>query len=288
MTFRALQEKHNTSGLLPMSWFNHFFHGDADGDGMVLGVSGYEVLLGQRECVNHMRATRDNPHPIMRYPGEWGFPGGSRDAGDATLLATGVRELREEFLGLAVPRGARLRLFNTMTTKAIRGRSYKMTNFAAIAEAPGNAWLRDADVAAVNARLARRRAAFAAAVADGSFFALPRARKAALAPEVRRVAWMDLGDACEMLLLSRLGPDGVLCDAWQREQFEALGIARRDPMFVSLWTLVQIDLALAAAASADAAAGGGGVPDIGEAEAFVSDASERYEHHGDADSRSKL
>ena len=94
--------------------------------------------------------------------------------------------------------------------------------------------------------------------------------------------WIDLGDACEMLLCSRLGPDGVPCDAWQRAQFLELGIARRDPMFVSLWTLVQIDRAIAAAAGDAAggggAGGGGGVHDIGEAAAFVGDAAGAYEH----------
>jgi len=51
---------------------------------------GLLVLLVRRAFWNYQK---QRP---MRYPGEWAFPGGVWEEGDANLVATAVREFREE------------------------------------------------------------------------------------------------------------------------------------------------------------------------------------------------
>ena len=48
---------------------------------------GWEVLLGQNECVNWIRTNDLNSLATMRYPGEYKFAGGALDAWESFLEA---------------------------------------------------------------------------------------------------------------------------------------------------------------------------------------------------------
>ena len=99
----------------------------------------WNVLLGQNMVKNWLRSTPD-VDVIMRYPGEWKFPGGVCDEHDITLKDTAIRELNEEFLGLDVDitKHSTLYLVNKKLTRAIKGRQYWMHNFVAIDSEPYN------------------------------------------------------------------------------------------------------------------------------------------------------
>ena len=160
--------------------------------------------MGQSECTNWMRST-EVKEAVMRYAGEFKFAGGTVDAQDGgSLEATAKRELREEYeLHDVAPEHIRLRAFNVKQTKPVRGRSYVMHNFVALASE--NPWLSDDRVTGqVNASLAAKRERFAAASAPGGqFWGTSGAERAALAPEVRCVEWLPLKRAAWMLLTSK-------------------------------------------------------------------------------------
>ncbi|MHC5058429.1 MAG: NUDIX hydrolase [Planctomycetota bacterium] len=81
-----------------------------------------EVLMTRRAFWNNQR---DRP---MRYPGEWVFPGGSREEGDAGLVETAIREFREELhYDGEVTATRRLR----SATQGSHGRSYYSEFYAA-------------------------------------------------------------------------------------------------------------------------------------------------------------
>lgn len=104
----------------------------------------------------------------------------------------------------------KLRLLSVMQTKPVRNISYVMHNFVAVAEE--NPWLSVLDACAVNAALEQRRVDHAVAVENGSFWALGKTEKE---------------------------PSPV--NKFQGEEFARLGLAHRDPMFVTMAVLLDVD-----------------------------------------------
>lgn len=156
-------------------------------------TSGLQVLMGQNEVVNWVRSTPTSTS-FMRYAGEWKFPGGSVDKGEA-LAAAAERELSEEFR-LTLPPSAVMEPFNVKFTRAIQGRSYTMFNFLCAADR--NPWLQQLDLQAVNARLSARREKFERLLESGEFWQLGKEERMEVSPEVRRVEWLDLATAVEV------------------------------------------------------------------------------------------
>ena len=87
--------------------------------------TGWEVLMGQSEVVNWLRSSPAKK-AIMRYPGEFKFPGGTVDNGE-TLAQTALRERqarreRENF-GRSSADGLFFRVKNTVHCLEKRGHS---------------------------------------------------------------------------------------------------------------------------------------------------------------------
>lgn len=116
-----------------------------------------QVLLGQAEVTNWLKSTPEQPC-VMRYPGEFKFPGGGADNTDASLCYTAVRELNEEFLLNLAPEDVCLLLFNIKTTKAIKGVQFIVHQFLALSE--DNPWLQAFETESLNSKLRLRREEF--------------------------------------------------------------------------------------------------------------------------------
>ena len=144
----------------------------------------WEVLMGQSECVNWLRSTT-REEVVMRYAGEFKFAGGTCDKGES-LEVTAARELREEYALMHLcPSDIKLHPFNAKITKPIKGRSYHMHNFVALASE--NPWLKDNNlVSASNERLRQRRVRFTEQWDSGEFFQASAAKRESMAPEVVR------------------------------------------------------------------------------------------------------
>lgn len=205
-------------------------------DALVFGTSGeaefssgWQVLMGQREVVNYIRSSRDELVP-MRYPGEFTFPGGCLDEGESPEEAA-RRELLEEF-GLEAPADARLRLLSVRQTRPVRNKSNVIFNYVIHEEE--NPWLHSFSADDCNARLVQRRGAFEAKLGDGSFWDLGREGREALSPEVVQVAWLDVADAVEMSYLP-------FVNDYQAGEFARLGIRQRDPVFLTLVSLMEVE-----------------------------------------------
>lgn len=185
-----------------------------------------QVLLGQNMVKNWLRSTEEST-VIMRYPGEWKFPGGGRDH-DEKLVDTARRELEEEFL--VVPRVFIAREFNVVVTRPIQGRSYEMHNF--VAHAKDNPWLATFDISAVNAQLQARELA----VTSSDWWDKSEADRLMNSPEVHEVAWIGVHEAVKMM-----GEDAHKCvNDWQRKEFELYGIEARDPMYQTMRSLLLV------------------------------------------------
>lgn len=196
---------------------------------------GWELLLGQGEVRNHLRSSACSVGR-MRYPGEFKFAGGAVDGGES-LLGCAVRELEEEFL-TPVPSDARLRLLSVKQTRPVGGRSYVMHNFVCLEEE--NEWLRELDVGDVNRRLGERRGAFDELLERGEFWDMGKEEKAAVSPEVRKVEWLPLQTAvahCFSSMNSVLTP----VNAFQEAEFRELGIEERDPLFITMLVMLELE-----------------------------------------------
>lgn len=201
--------------------------------------SGWQVLMGQAEVKNWIRSGPDST-VVMRYPGEFKFAGGTVDESE-DVAAAGARELAEEFLepaGVALPPDAKIRPFVVKQTMPVRSRSNLIYNFVALASE--NPWLAGLNTGAVNSALERRRAAHAALVASGEYWKLDAAAKEAVAPEVHRLAWVDLHAAFAMTL-STMNNEVSFVDEFQRREFARYNIKRRDPMFMTAVTLFELE-----------------------------------------------
>ena len=199
--------------------------------------SGFRVLLGQNECRNYLKSTKSTTS-IMRYPGEYKFPGGCVED-DETLEQAALRELTEEFIGIqANESNSKLHFFNKKTTLPVKGKVYVMNNFIAFADE--NEWLNNDDlVSLVNDNLSQKRKQFEDCVNDDSFWSMSFDERCQLSPEVNSIDWFTIDKAIEMLEGSELVPLGYVND-WQRREFESLGIMSRDPMYQTKVTLLEI------------------------------------------------
>lgn len=192
--------------------------------------------MGQSEVQNWLKSTPSQP-AVMRYPGEMKFPGGTKDASDASMEAVARRELEEEF-HTPVPADAKLRLFSVKRTKPVRGISYMMHNYVALVDE--NPWLQSLDVSTINRILEQRRAKFGVAVNDETFWSLSPSEKEALSPEVRRVDWISARDGAWFALSSKASPT-IFINDFQKTEFERLGVKVRDPMFQTMFILLELD-----------------------------------------------
>ncbi|DBA01062.1 TPA: hypothetical protein N0F65_002672 [Lagenidium giganteum] len=200
--------------------------------------SPWEVLLGQSEVKNWLSSTATSTR-IMRYPGEWKFPGGAVDANDGSFRDAALRELQEEFLGIPVTASnAQLYYFNTKVTRPVQQRRHRMVNFVAFAE-ENAAWMNDTAVEAVNETLASKRAKFQTLLSDGTYWAMSTAEKESVSPEIHRVRWFPLDQAFNMMAETMIDKPSYV-DEWQRGEFTKYGIARRDPMYISMLILRDI------------------------------------------------
>ena len=199
--------------------------------------TGFSVLLGQNECRNHLKSTKFST-VIMRYPGEYKFPGGCVED-DETLEQAALRELTEEFIGIqANESNSKLHFFNSKTTLPIKQKTYIMNNFIAFADE--NEWLRDDDlVSTVNNNLCRKRRQFEDSVNDDSFWSMSHDAKCMLSPEVNSIDWFTVDKAIDILEGSQLDPV-CYCNDFQMNEFKALGIEARDPMYQTKMTLLDI------------------------------------------------
>ena len=108
-----------------------------------------------------------------------------------------------------------------------------------------NSWLQQVEPEDINRWLAERRSRFDASLASGQFWTCSKEERERLAPEVHRVAWLDLHVAAEGMLHT-LSNELIPLDGWQGAEFERLGITRRDPMFQTLATLLEVEACAAA------------------------------------------
>lgn len=205
---------------------------------------GLEVLLGQNMVKNWLRSTPDKT-VIMRYPGEWKFPGGVVERTDNSLEQTAIRELREEFIGVAPIHEVKdsdisLYMVNKKLTRPVKGKRYAMHNFVAIED--DNPWITANDIAStINENLQTRMSTFNSQIEDGSFWQLDSETKAFVSPELVAVQWMSLPMAISRMESSLNETGKLSCvNEWQRDEFKKYDIRRRDPMYQSMVTLMEI------------------------------------------------
>jgi 8-oxo-dGTP pyrophosphatase MutT (NUDIX family) len=197
-------------------------------------LHGWEVLMMQRQAINWIRSTAVDVAP-MRYPGEYTFPGGGRDEGE-TIRETALRELTEE-LGIDVP-DSTLHLFNVRQTRPVRGVSYIMYNFVMLESQ--NEWIKALNIERINASLREKEEAFEKMRESGEFFNLSAEQRHHFSPEMHDVQWLHLCDAAVNAFTS-MNPNLTFVNRWQEEKFLRYNFQRRDPMFVTLQTIVQMD-----------------------------------------------
>jgi 8-oxo-dGTP pyrophosphatase MutT (NUDIX family) len=202
-------------------------------------LSKWQVLLGQNEVKNWLRSS-ETSNVIMRYPGEWKFPGGAVEDADLSLRETAVRELQEEFIGIKVSSSSCvMHLLNCKITRPIQGKSFHMHNFVAFAD-ENEDWLGVEGLEAIiNKNLAAKKQTFDAVLSSGEFWLLSEEAKSAVSPEVHRVQWMDLGAAIAHMDGAEADPCSVL-DDFQRSEFVRYGVRTRDPMHQSKVVLEDI------------------------------------------------
>eukprot|EP00298_Acanthocystis_sp_HF-20_P024206 c34332_g1_i1.p1 GENE.c34332_g1_i1~~c34332_g1_i1.p1 ORF type:complete len:296 (-),score=118.86 c34332_g1_i1:48-935(-) len=194
----------------------------------------WEVLMGQSEVQNWLRSS-SSEQAIMRYPGEYKFPGGVQDEGES-LEATAIREFEEEFL-IPVPKNTKLRLFNIKQTKVVRGKSFLMYNFVLISDE--NPWLDTLDVNEINSKLQMKKEKCLELVNSKEFWSLSPEEKSNISPEVNQITWLDTGYAAWLSLTTRAEPIKYV-NEYQKKEFERLGVTRRDPMFQTMATLLEL------------------------------------------------
>lgn len=197
----------------------------------------WQVLLGQNHVKNWYKSS-EVKNVIMRYPGEWKFPGGVVEDLDYSFKVTAIRELNEEFPGLDVRiETAHLLLLNKKLTLPVKGHQYMMYNFVALED--DNIWINSDNASAINDYLNIKYQSFQDALATNHYWSLSDAEKQVLSPEVHCVEWLDIDEAIDMMSSSMFEPISYVND-WQRLEFEKYNITRRDPMYQSMVTLEEI------------------------------------------------
>jgi 8-oxo-dGTP pyrophosphatase MutT (NUDIX family) len=199
-------------------------------------TSGWEILMGQSEVLNWLRSTKSAPRAQMRYGGEFKFAGGSQD-GNESIVETAVRELEEEFL-LNVPHGAKLRFLSVRQTRPVKNTSHIMVNFLALQEE--NQWLQELDVGGINSKLEDRRKQHRQLVESGAFWEMVPEAKETVSPEIRQVEWLDLRQAV-LNSFTSMNAELVCVNDFQQRSFEEHGIATRDPMYLTMLSLLELE-----------------------------------------------
>ena len=113
-----------------------------------------------------------------------------------------------------------------------------MFNFVCLAEE--NPWLAAYDVEAANRRLAERRERFELERSSGRFWEMGKEEREAVAPEVRRCDWLEIFDAVRLMMTCKCLKLQPIND-WQEREFARLGVEERDPMFVTMATLLELE-----------------------------------------------
>ena len=176
---------------------------------------------------------------LMRYGGEFKFFGGSMDEEDETLESTAKRELREELLLDDSNEIEKIRLFNTKITKVIKGRSYNMHNFVALESE--NRFLRDMEnVHDVNEKFRQRESKFASYLRSGAWWKMGAEERVQVSPETHKVKWWNVNDIIKVLYESK-SKQLIPVNPFQRDEFEKYGIMKRDAMFQTMATLMEIN-----------------------------------------------
>mmetsp|Transcript_41521 Transcript_41521/g.134041 ORF Transcript_41521/g.134041 Transcript_41521/m.134041 type:complete len:309 (-) Transcript_41521:79-1005(-) len=188
--------------------------------------------ISSRRCATRasgsLRAGRWSPEKPPRRPRRESF------------IAKTSMELEEEFQ-VKLPEDSaqcKFHLLSIKQTRPIRNVSNIMYNFVAAAEE--NAWLESLDAARINAALAARRERHRAEVKDGSFWQLSQALRERVSPEIREVQWLDMRSAI-LHTFTSMNDSCVPVNAFQEEEFARLGIRRRDPMFLTMATLLEVE-----------------------------------------------
>ena len=113
-----------------------------------------------------------------------------------------------------------------------------MFNFVCLAEE--NPWLAAYDVEAANRRLAERRERFELERSSGRFWEMGKEEREAVAPEVRTVECLEIYDAVRLMMTCKCLELQPIND-WQEREFARLGVEERDPMFVTMATLLELE-----------------------------------------------
>jgi len=132
----------------------------------------------------------------------------------------------------------RLHLLTISQTGPVRNVSYIMYNFVVAVE--DNPWLAKLDIDKVNKSLAERRTRHSEAVESGKFWNMAKEEREQVSPEVRQVAWQDMRSAVKDAFTS-MNAELTPVNAFQAEEFRSLNITRRDPMFVTLALLLELE-----------------------------------------------
>lgn len=190
----------------------------------------WQVLLGQSHVKNWLRSTKEEC-VIMRFAGEWKFPGGVKeDEHDATIQDTAIRELCEEFIGIEIEGTPILHPMATeRITRPVRGKRYRVYTFVAYAH-ECSTWLNDDTEGIVNAKLQERMANFERLLEDGMYYGLTHQEKQLVSPELHRVRWIALSDAIHMLSTAD-SEEFVPVDEWQQTEFNTYNLKKRDSMY---------------------------------------------------------
>ena len=162
------------------------------------------------------------------------------DAGES-LLQAAKRELQEEFC-FELPEGMTVALepFSVSQTRPVKNTSYLMHSFLGLAHADSNTWLSSLNIDELNQKLADRRATHQALLENGTFWDLPDEEKHNVSPECRRLEWLDLSTAVKYAFQSMNQGLHAVND-FQKEQFKNHRIARRDPMYITMAQLLQLE-----------------------------------------------
>ena len=204
---------------------------------------GWQVLMMDSEVINWLKSTPRKLVP-MRYGGEWRLPGGNMDPGE-TPEQTARRELEEEVLsalGAKVPESAVFRPFTVQQTRPIRSRSNIIYYFAVLEDE--NPWLRDLDVAMVNAALAARKKRFGSVFVSQTYADMTLAEKEQVAPELHSLQWMTPRSAQQACRagLTKSGEGQGFASEFQRSEYKQWGLTRnRDPTYMTMWVLAILE-----------------------------------------------
>jgi len=212
----------------------------ASGTGEFVFTSNLELLVAQSNVVNYYRTADAADLATMRYPGEWKLAGGGIEAGE-TLEQTALRELQEEYLvsdaEVSGGGGYTLRPLGARQTRWIRGKSNLMVNF--VAQASENPWLAALDVEGTNIRLQTLADEADASLASGEWAGLSQEEKGERSPEVHQLAWLPIETVVRVMQSSIA--EGTFVNDWQRDEFARLGVEQRDPMSVTMASVLDLE-----------------------------------------------